>query len=463
MEKRRYSDKYDTNANGLNLPYSLEAEQAVLGSVLIEGSMLDAALKYLQPNMFYLPEHQAIYRVMVQMANDNQVIDFLTVLNALKSEDLFKEEDGKSYLMKLTQVVPSYGNIELYAKIVKEKYDIRRTIQVCRQVYDEGMSPEAKFQDLIDSAEQKIFDIREGRKESDLEHVGELVSKNIELYCSMSNPEEREQLEGIPTGMPELDGYIKGLNRDNLIIIGARPGVGKSSFILNLARNVAVERKRPVAVFNLEMSKEQMVTRLLSSEAKISGERLSTGNLNPAEWKRIMYAGSTLTQAPLYFDDTPSITVPEIKAKVRRVKGISAIFIDYLQLMHSAIRTENRVQEVSEITRSLKIMAKELHVPVIACAQLTRGSEKARRPSLPDLRESGSIEQDADQVLFLYRDEMRAELVDDPTTIEYGTAEIIVAKNRHGGLGKVVMGFEKEFTQFTSRSPEENRDDNGND
>lgn len=460
MEKNRYhSDKYDSNANGLNLPYNLEAEQGVLGAILIDSSAINNVGDILRPEFFYLPEHQEIFRVMTYKMMQNEQIDFITVLSSLKSEGFFSGEEGKAYLMKLAQGVPSIGNVEQYAKIVREKYDIRRLIQASRQILDEGMDPNVEFQNLIDSAEQRIYDIREGRENSQLTHIKDTIISNYERYNSMANPEERDMYVGIPTGMPELDQILTGLNRDNLIIIGARPGVGKSSFVLNLAKHVACVEKRPVAVFNLEMSKEQMVTRLLSTEAKVSSKMLGIGNLNPAEWNRIAAAASKLSEAPIYLDDTPSITVQEIKARVRRIKDIGVIFVDYLQLMHSSIRTENRVQEVSEVTRSLKILAKELHIPVVVCAQLTRNSEKAKRPSLPDLRESGSIEQDADQVLFLYRPEMHANQEDDVSKIEFGTAEIIVAKNRHGELNTVKVNFSGEFTEFSSRTEEERQQD----
>lgn len=456
--KKRYDERYDMNANGLNLPYSLEAEQAVLGSILIEDSTINNVADVLKQDHFYVPEHRAIYRVMIQLMMENKKIDFVTVLSLLKADGVYSGDDGKSYLMQLVNIVPSINNIDRYVAIVKEKYDIRRLIQASRKILDEGMDPAAEFKTLIDVAEQRIFDIREGHFDGKLTPIGETIASNYEMYNSMSNPEERALLVGIPTGMPEVDQITTGLNRDNLIVIGARPGVGKSSFILNIARNIAVEQKKTVAIFNLEMSKEQMVTRLLSSEAKVSGKRLSIGALNPAEWGRIANAASTLTAAPIYLDDTPSVTVQDIKARVRRIPNVSVVFIDYLQLMHSANRTENRVQEVSEVTRSLKIMAKELHIPVVVCAQLTRGSEKARRPSLPDLRESGSIEQDADQVMFIYREEMRADQEEDVSKISFGTGELIVAKNRHGETGTVNLSFEGEFTQFKSKPKEISQD-----
>lgn len=440
-----------TAEDGLNLPYSLEAEQAVLGAVLIEPSCIDLVADKLMPEHFYLPEHQAVYRIMVGKMIANQTIDFVTVLEALKQSDFFTEKDGKTYLFKLTQMVPSVSNVEHYATIVREKYDVRQLISAAREILNDALDAGNDPSLLLDSAEQKIYDIRQDRYNGGLTPIAEVIAENYELYNNMQDPEHREQYVGIPTGISDLDAITTGLNRSDLIIVGARPGMGKTTFALNLARNVAMQQNRTVAFFNLEMSKEQMVNRLLSSEALVSGKKLRVGDLSPAEWSRIAVAASALCKAPIYLDDTPSITAQEMKARLRRLPDLGAVFIDYLQLMRSAKRTENRVQEVSEITRSLKIMAKELNVPIIVCAQLARAIEKQsnHRPALSDLRESGSIEQDADQVLFLYREEYYKDQQKDPSAVETGTSEVIVAKNRHGELGTVKLAFSGEFTQFT--------------
>ena len=437
--------------DGLNMPYSLEAEQAVLGAVLIDPSSLNSVADKLIPEHFYLPEHQAIYRVMVEKMNLNQTVDFVTVLEALKQTSFFEEKDGKTYLFKLTQMVPSVANIDRYAVIIREKYDVRMLITAAREILTDAMDAGTEADQLLDQAEQKIFSIRQGRYNGGLTPISEVIASNYELFNSMQDPEKRELFVGIPTGISDLDAITTGLNRSDLIIIGARPGMGKTTFTLNVARNVAVQQGRTVAFFNLEMSKEQMVNRLLSAEALVSGKKLRTGNLSAPEWSRIAVAASTLCKAPIYLDDTPSITAQEMKARLRRIDNLGAVFVDYLQLMRSAKKTENRVQEVSEITRSLKIMAKELNVPVIVCAQLARSIEKQanHRPGLSDLRESGSIEQDADQVLFLYRDEYYKDQQQDPTQVEVGTSEVIVAKNRHGELGTAKLAFSGEFTQFT--------------
>ena len=303
----------------------------------------------------------------------------------------------------------------------------------------------------MDSAEQKIYEIRKDRQGGGLIPIQEVLASNYEIFNKLAS-DEREEFIGIPTGISALDEITTGLNKSDLIIVGARPGMGKTSFALNLARNVAINQNKTVAFFALEMSREQLVNRLISSEAKVSSKKLRVGNLTPEEWSRIAAASAVLCKAPMYFDDTSNITVPEMKARLRRLKKVDFVVIDYLQLMHSARRSENRVQEVTEITRSLKIMAKELNIPLMVCAQLSRSTERQanHRPTLADLRESGSIEQDADQVLFLYRDEYYKNEKENPTEVEMGTSEVIVAKNRHGELGTVKLAWFGEFTKFAS-------------
>ena len=443
--------------DGLGLPYSLEAEQSVLGAVLVEPDSINQVADKLRAEEFYLPEHQAIYQVMLDKLNNNQTIDFVTVLEALKSNGYFSSEDGKAYLLKLANIVPFLSNLPNYIRIIREKYDARRLIKASREIIDDAMDPATEPSVLLDSAEQKIYEIRQGRQTGGLMHIKEVLASNYEMFKKLTS-EERSQYVGIPTGISALDAVTSGLNRSDLIIVGARPGMGKTSFALNVARHVAVVQKRTVAFFNLEMSREQMVNRLLSSEARVSSKKLRVGNLTAEEWGRISAASSTLCQAPILLDDTASITVTEMKARLRRVKELGLVVVDYLQLMHTARRIENRVQEVSEITRSLKIMAKELNVPVMVCAQLSRGTERNgsnHKPGLADLRESGSIEQDADQVLFLYRSDYYKNDRSGAQTQEDGapmpdTSEIIVAKNRHGELADVQVSWNGEFTQFTS-------------
>ncbi len=441
----------NTSYSELNLPYSLEAEQAVLGAILIEPDSINQVADVLRADHFYLPEHQAIYRVMSTKMMESQTIDFVTVLEALKNESFFSGEEGKSYLLKLAQIVPSISNIVNYARIVREKYDVRCLIHAAREIMDDAMDPGMDAAMLLDSAEQKIYEIRQGKQQGGLIPIQEVLASNYEIFNKL-NSDQRDQYVGIPSGISALDEITTGLNKSDMIIVGARPGMGKTSFALNIARNVAVQQNRTVAFFNLEMSREQMVNRLLSSEARVSSKKLRVGNLTPDEWSRIAFASSVLCKAPIYLDDTASITVPEMKARLRRLKNVGFVIIDYLQLMKSPRRIDNRVQEVTEITRGLKVMAKELNIPIMVCAQLARTTEKQanHRPALADLRESGSIEQDADQVLFLYRDEYYKNEKDDPSSVEMGTSEVIVAKNRHGELGTVKLAWQGEFTQFTS-------------
>ena len=441
--------------DGLGLPYSLEAEQSVLGAVLVDPDSINTLADKVRTEYFYLPEHQAIYRVMLQMMLENRSIDFVTVLVALRAERYFSTEDGKAYLLKLANTVPYLANLEKYAKIVRDKYEARCLIRAAREITEEAMDPSTETDMLLDSAEQRIYNIRQERQTGGLLPIKDVLASTYEIFHKLTS-EDRDQYLGIPTGLSALDEVTSGLNRSDLIIVGARPGMGKTSFALNVARNVAMLQKKTVAIFNLEMSREQMVNRLLSSEARVSGKKLRSGTLNADEWQRISSASSVLCQAPIFLDDTASITVPEMKARLRRIKDLGFVVIDYLQLMHSARRIDNRVQEVSEITRSLKIMAKELNVPIMVCAQLSRGTEKKgenHRPVLADLRESGSIEQDADQVLFLYRNDYYKNENQDPNEPQVNTSEIIVAKNRHGDVRTVPVAWSGEFTQFTTVDP----------
>ncbi|MBR5134228.1 MAG: replicative DNA helicase [Clostridia bacterium] len=430
----------------------MEAEQSVLGSILMQPDCINQVMDILNANHFYLPEHQAIFHAMVSKSLASQVIDVVTVLEELKAEGFFSTQSGKEYLFKLAQIVPSITNIRTYATIVKEKYEHRQLILALQELKEEAMDPTVQPSVLLDAAEQKIYDIRQDRQSGSLRPIAEVIHESFDTFVKLSGP-DKEQYLGIPSGIPTLDVLTTGLNRSDLIIVGARPGMGKTSFALNIARNVALMQKRTVIFFNLEMSCEQMVNRLLSAEARVSSKKLRTGEMDKEEWRRLGMAGATLLEAPIFLDDTASITVPEMMSRVRRIKDPGVVIIDYLQLMHSAKKTDNRVQEVSEITRSLKLMAKELKIPVIVCAQLARTTEKQgsnHRPALSDLRESGSIEQDADQVLFLYRDEYYKNSAKDPEAVETGTSEVIVAKNRHGELGTVKLAWSGEFTQFTA-------------
>lgn len=435
------------------LPYAIEAEQSVLGSMIINPSCVAQVVSEVKPEHFYIPQHQAIFRVLLSMFELNQTTDYVSLLEKLKTKGVYDEAGGKAYLMQLAQVVPTTANVSTYIEIVKQKYYARSLITVAEEIIKDASENTYDAGELLDSAEQKIYDIRQGRDVSGLTPIADIIqNETYDRLSKMADPETREDYIGIPCGIGDLDRMITGLNKSDLIILGARPGMGKTSFALNIAREVSMRAKRTVAFFSLEMTRDQLAQRMLSNEASIKSEKLRTGDLTPEEWTRLAQAGAHLSEAPLYFDETSSITVPEMKAKLLRMKKLDLVIIDYLGLMHSAKKTENRVNEVSEITRSLKVMAKELKVPVIVCAQLSRGTEakgKSHRPALSDLRESGSIEQDADIVLFLYRDiYYDNEKADGEERSDPNKAECIVAKNRHGELGTVDLYWDGQFTRF---------------
>ena len=430
-----------------SMPYNLEAEQSVLGAIIADSSKLPGVMEYLKPDSFYKQQHREIFSIMTQMFISGKNIDFVTVLNETNKNEIFaNESEAKLYLYQLTQIVPTTSNVENYAQIVKEKSYIRKLIETSGKIIELAKSPDAEASELLEIAEQKIFDIRKGKDTGGLISIGEIVTESYDRFQRLSG-ENKDEYVGLSTGFSALDHVITGLNKSDLLLIAARPAMGKSAIALSLASNVAMKSKKTVVFFSLEMSNEQLVSRMLSAESSIPSQNLKTGDLSGKDWINLGYAAQRLTKAPIYFDDTAGITVSQIKAKLRRVKDLGLVIIDYLQLLSSGKRSENRVQEVSEITRSLKIMAKELNVPVITLSQLSRGPESRtdHRPMLADLRESGSIEQDADIVMFLYRDAYY-----NPDSEEQNVAEVIVAKNRHGGTDTVKLAYQGEYTRFAS-------------
>ncbi len=446
-----------TGYDGLNLPYSSEAEQAVLGAVILNNSVLDEVVEILgDSKFFYVATHRVIYSAMLDLFNTGKSVDFVTLLETLKRDRQFDDATGKTYLMDLAENCPSVSNAAEYAKIVREKYDVRRLINASRDIIDEASAGENEPKVLIDSAEQKIFDIRRDNTQG-LEALSKVVLREFDRLDAL-NRNADDLLRPIPSGIGDLDRVITGLNRSDLILLAARPGMGKTSFALNIARYASLTAKKTVAFFSLEMTKEQLASRLISTEALVQGTKLRTGKLNDEEWVRIVQAGDVLSKCEFFLDDTPGITVAEIKSKLRRLKNIDLVVIDYLQLMTSGRRIDNRVQEVSEITRNLKILAKEINVPVICLSQLNRAAESRQdhRPMLSDLRESGSIEQDADIILFLYREGYYAKSGDSAEEAPAGPAtdensgECIVAKNRHGETTTVKLHWQGEFMRFTS-------------
>lgn len=442
------------NINLSSLPYSLEAEQSVLGSILIEPDCMERVVTIVKQDYFFLPQHRAIFGAMMSMFSGSKAsIDPVVIADLLTKEGHYDTAGGREYLITLRDSVPSTANVETYARIVEEQYYLRTLINVSQEIINDASGGKADANMLLDSAEQKIYDIRKGKDVNGPKLVSDVIVNDVYDRLHKLNSEEKEKFKAIPSGFGMLDKYITGLNKSDLILIGARPAMGKTSFALNLAQNVSMYAKKKCVVFSLEMTKEQLAERLLSATAGIPSQKLRTGELTDDEWVRLGNAAGEYAQVELYLDDASNTTVPEIKSKIRRLKNVDIIIIDYLGLIQSAVRKENRVQEVSEITRNLKMMAKDLNIPVICCAQLSRGTEgrgKSHKPQLSDLRESGSIEQDADIVLFLYREDYyrNEQSEDKQDEIDENSTELIVAKNRHGATGTIEMTFDKEFTRF---------------
>lgn len=441
---------------GASLPFSTEAEQSVLGAIIVDPSSINQVADILKAEYFYIPQHQAIYTTLQGMVELNDTIDFVTLLDRLKSMGVYEEAGGKSYLTQLAQMVPSAANIINYAEIVREKYYIRALITASRDIIKDAGESTADAAKLLESAEKRIFDIRSGKETSGLRHIRDILhQETYDRLMKISNPETRSDYIGIPTGIREYDRMTTGLNKSDLIIVGARPGMGKTSFALQIATHVALQEGKTVAFFSLEMTRDQLAQRVLANRASVKVEKMRSGELSSEEWRRIADAGADLSKGQLYFDETSDITVAQMKAKIRRMKNVDVVVVDYLGLMKGTGKAENRTNEVAEITRSLKLMAKDLKIPVMVCAQLNRGTESktqkesSHKPQLSDLRESGSIEQDADVVLFIYRkkyyDTGGAE-----STVDEHDMELIVAKNRHGETGSIKLYWDGQYTRFTS-------------
>lgn len=457
-------ESYGMNIDNGTLPFSLEAEQAVLGSVLLDPSCLPSVAMVLKPEYFYLPQHKSIFATIIGLdASHGGKIDPLLVLDALKKDRVYDDESGKTYLFQLSKNVPSTANVESYANIVREKFYIRSLILAAGKITEDATNSGQTADELLDMAEQRIYDIRQGKAIAGPARLSDIISSVYQNLYNLSQL-EKDEYAGFNTGFSDLDKKITGLNRSDLVILGARPAMGKTSFALNLARNVAVYAKKRVLFFSLEMSKEQLAQRVLSTEARVQSTKFRTGRLSPDEWQHIAEASVFLSDVDLFFDDTADITVPEMKARARRLKNVDCIVIDYLQLMKSSKKTDNRVQEVSEITRDLKMMAKDLNIPVVTCAQLARRTDtekgRSRKPQMSDLRESGSIEQDADIILMLYREDYYKDSADTPPeNIRVDEAELIISKNRHGPTGTVNLAWNPDYTMFTTR--EYTRDEDG--
>lgn len=433
-------------------PQNIEAEQAVLGAMLIEKEAISKVVEFLQPADFYREAHRLAFQAILDLFNRNDGVDMITVIEALRKEDKLEAAGGIAYITSLANSMPTAANVIYHARIVEEKSLLRQLIHAATNIAGMGYDAADEVPLILDSAEKMILDVAGRKVGQDFTPIKNILldtfTKIEGLYASKGG------ITGLPTGFKDFDKLLSGLQPSDLVLIAARPSMGKTAFVLNIAQHVAIKEKKPVAFFSLEMSKEQLVQRMLCAEAPIDAQRLRNGELEENDWKKLVIAADRLSSAPIYIDDTAGMSVVEMRAKARRLKiehGLSLVVIDYLQLMQggSSGRGENRQQEISEISRFLKSLARELDVPVIALSQLSRQveSRQIKRPMLSDLRESGSLEQDADIVTFLYREDYY-----DPDTEKKNITEVIVAKHRNGPVDTVQLFFHKQFTKFSDLS-----------
>ncbi|WP_283679492.1 replicative DNA helicase [Lentilactobacillus sp. Marseille-Q4993] len=445
-------------------PQNIDAEKAVLGAIFLSTDALIEAMEFLEPRDFYKRAHQIIFEAMVNLNDRDEAIDVVTVADLLTSQNNFDDVGGMEYIAELAGSVPTSANVAYYAKIVKDKAVLRRLIQTATNIATESYSTDDDVETVLDNAERDIMNVAENRNQSGFKAIKDVLNSAFSEIDRLS--QEDSNVTGLSTGYPELDKITTGLHDDELIILAARPAVGKTAFALNLAQNVGTKTDKAVAIFSLEMSAESLVNRMLCAEGSINANHLRTGNLTEDEWQNLVVAMGSLSRANIYIDDTPGIKMSEIRAKCRRLAketdNLGMVVIDYLQLIEGGNR-ENRQQEVSDISRQLKKLAKELHIPVISLSQLSRGVEQRqdKRPVLSDIRESGSIEQDADIVAFLYRDDYyeREDGDDDDSggsgdddQNDVGEVEVIIEKNRSGPRGTVKLLFVKSYNKFSSIS-----------
>ncbi len=429
-------------------PQSLEAEQAVLGSILIDSRCVTDVIGIVRPEDFYLQQNREIYETIYAMFNFSQPIDPVTVLNKMK-ELGYRRDNSRDYIVQLMEITPTAANVVRYANIVRDMSMLRNMVGAASDITEMVYAQKGTPAEMLETAEKKIYALRKGERGDSLEHIGTVLHRVFDNLEELSRSDSL--IPGLSTGLRDLDMKINGLNKSDLLLIAARPAMGKTSFALNIGLNVAKKYNSTVAFFSLEMSREQLVMRLLSGESFVDSQKMATGKLSEEEWQNLCMASAALSQTDIRVDDNPSITVAEMNAKLRRVENLGLVIIDYLQLMNSSgygKTNENRVQAVGEISRSLKIMAKELNVPVICLSQLSRAveSRQDKRPIMSDLRESGAIEQDADAILFLYRDDYY-----NPNSEEKNVAECIVSKNRHGETGTVKLQWLPQYTTFADR------------
>ncbi len=450
----------DNNVWVRQMPMSIEAEQAVLGSIIIEPKSFDVIGGILASDDFYLDDHKRYFTTLQKMYSESKKIDTVTLVNSLADQNDSDTKATIQYISLLAESVPTVSNIKDYAVIVKEKAILRRLIGACEVISTDAYEESSPVRAILDSAQQKIYDIANGNETKEFRHIRDILGN---VYSELESLQENKgAVTGSKTGFSALDKMLVQMGKGDLVIVGARPGMGKTSFAMNIATNVAKNTRKAVCIFSLEMSGEQLVTRIISSEALVDSYNLRSGQLSTGDWNNIASVVQSLSGCDIYIDDTSAITTVEMKSKLRRIKNLGLVVVDYIGLMQSTANTDNRAQQVGEISRNLKIMAKDLGVPIICCAQLNRGTESrpgvGKRPTLADLRDSGSIEQDADIVLFLYRDEYYKDISGNkniegenaiaPVEDTANTAEVIIAKNRHGSVGNVKMGWIGQFTKF---------------
>ncbi len=432
---------------GRRMPSSIEAEQSVVGSMIIDSRCVPEVIEILKAEDFYIEQNKVIYETIHYMFSYSEPIDPVTVLDRMKSRGVFDDRTSRDYIMQLMDVTPTAANVRYYAGIVRDKALLRQMANASGEISTLVYNEEGQASDILELAEQKIFSIRQGRSDQSFSTISSVL---IDVYENLNElAKNKGQIPGITTGFPDIDNMISGLNKTDFVLVASRPGMGKTAIALNMALAAAKKQEKAVVIFSLEMSKEQLATRLLSSESFVDSKKLITGDLGDNDWTKIAVASESLSRCDIRIDDNPTVTPAEMKAKCRRVDNLGLIIIDYLQLMSLGGRkSDNRVQEVSEMSRSLKIMAKELNVPVLCLSQLSRANEKRtdKRPMLSDLRESGAIEQDADIIMFLYRDDYY-----NDDTDRRNIAEVIIAKNRHGSTGTVELQFVPQYTVFASR------------
>ncbi len=436
-------------------PQNLDAERAVLGGIIIENEAMGRVLEHIGPEDFYREAHRQVFSVMMSLYQDNKPMDLVTLVDALSAQGILDEVGGVAFLSSLPDTVPVTTNLTTYALIVKEKAVLRRLVEASQEIAERALAGDSEFQEVLDFAEKSIFEISEFKASQAFTHISKIVEATFEQIEKLY--ERKEAVTGLPTGLEGIDRILAGLQPSDLIIVAARPSMGKTAFALNICQHAALRAGVPVAIFSLEMSKEQLVLRMLTSEAKVDASKVRTGQLDDDDWQRLVKGAETLLEAPIYIDDTPGITIHELRAKVRHLRkehDIGLVVVDYLQLMSSSSKLNSREQEIAEISRGLKAIAKELRLPVVALSQLNRSLESRtdKRPLMSDLRESGAIEQDADVIMFIYREvvyrrkESEEELDEDLKR----RAEIIVAKQRNGPTGTVKLVFLGEYSSFVN-------------